>query len=245
MDAKFSKLCKSVEKYFYDSSDIITEKRNIIKIVNFDEKKYVIKSFKVPNLVNKFAYRFLRASKAKRSYINAKKLIKLGINTPKPICYSENFTLLLNRSYYISEYFDFDFEIRDVLNDNNFNDRENILKEFVKFSYNLHQKGVYHIDYSPGNVLIKILKNRYEFALVDLNRMNFINFSDELRFKNLSRFSAIDEDTEFIAKEYAKISGIDEDFAIKTLKKYDDKHQQYRENKKRLKNLKTTKTSSN
>jgi serine/threonine protein kinase len=232
------KLCQNIESYFLDSSEVITAKRNVIKIVDYEDKKFVIKSFKIPNIINQFAYRFIRSSKAKRSYENALKLIKLGINTPKPKCYKENFTPLLGSSYYVCELFNYDFEIRDVLKDSSFLDRDKILREFVKFSYDLHQKGVYHIDYSPGNVLIKRENDNYIFSLIDLNRMKFIDFSDELRFKNLSRFSASDEDTRFIAKEYAILSNIDENFAQDRLLFYHNKHQNYLLNKKRLKSIK-------
>ncbi len=230
--------CQDIESYFNKSDNIISSGRNIIKIVEYNGKRYSVKSFKIPHLLNRFAYRFLRDSKAKRSYQNANKLLELDIFTPLPIGYKEEFTPLLKKSYYICEYFDFDFEIRDVLKDKEFIKREEILKEFVSYSYGLHQKGVYHIDYSPGNVLIKKSADGYRFGLVDLNRMKFIKFNNELRFKNLSRFSADEEDTIFIAKEYAKISNINEDLAFELLKKYHDKHQLYLQRKRDLKRIK-------
>jgi RIO-like serine/threonine protein kinase len=235
---EFREFSQDIKEYFSKSDDIITAKRNIIKIIEQNGKKVVVKSFKIPNLINKFAYRFIRDSKAKRSFLNAKELVKLGINTPEPISYIEFFNPLLKESFYICEYFDYDFEIRDVLKDENFKNRDEILKKFVTFSYSLHQKGVYHIDYSPGNVLIKIEDGEYHFSIVDVNRMKFISFTQSLRFKNLSRFSATKEDTTTIAKEYAKIAGIDEEFAIKQLFFYHDKHQQYLKNKRKLKKVK-------
>jgi RIO-like serine/threonine protein kinase len=238
IDSLYCEFCENIESYFSKSSDIITKKRNVIKISKFNKNKVVIKSFKIPNIINQFAYRFIRSSKAKRSYKNAIKLQELGIKTPKPICYVENFRPLLKESYYVCEFFEYDFEIRDVLNDKNFSEKDKILKEFVLFSYNIHQKGVYHIDYSPGNVLVKKDGDRFSFSIVDLNRMKFIDFSDELRFKNLSRFSASDKDTRFIAKEYALLANIDKDFAQDRLLFYHNKHQDYLSNKKRLKSMK-------
>jgi serine/threonine protein kinase len=230
-----SSFCDDIDRYFLNSKEIIKDKRNVIKVIDYKGDKLVVKSFKIPNLINRFVYRFIRSSKAKRSYQNGLKLLNLGINTPKPICYKENFTPLLKESYYVCEFFDYDFEIRDVLIDARFKDREEILREFVAFSYELHQKGIYHIDYSPGNVLIKRDGERLIFNLVDLNRMKFIDFSDDLRFKNLSRFSASDNDTKIIAKEYAKISNIDEKFAQERLFFYHNRHQEYIKNKRRLK----------
>ncbi len=236
--SNFKDFAHNIKTYFAQTKEVITDNRNIIKVIEYNNKNVVVKSFKIPNFINQFAYRFIRDSKAKRSFLNAQKLIELDINTPTPIAYIEFFNPLLKESFYICEHFDYDFEIRDLLKDSQFEDRDTIFEAFVKFSYDLHQKGVYHIDYSPGNVLIKKVDEKYHFSIVDVNRMKFIKFDDKLRFKNLSRFSASDEDTEFIAKAYAKISGIDETFAIKELFFFHNEHQKYIQNKKRLKALK-------
>ncbi len=229
---------KAIKEHFAQSDVIITAKRNIIKVIEEQGKKVVVKSFKVPNFVNQVAYRFIRDSKAKRSFLNARELINRGVSTPAPISYIEFFTPLLEHSFYLCEYFAYDFEIRDVLADDTFEDRDRILEMFVAFSYALHEKGVYHIDYSPGNVLVQKCDAGYKFSIVDVNRMKFVTFDDELRFKNLSRFSASQEDTSKIAKFYAKVAGIDEAYAKDRLFFYHDKHQQYLENKRRLKALK-------
>ncbi len=227
-----------IEQHFAASEEVITHKRNIIKILECEQQKVVVKSFKIPNIVNRFAYRFIRDSKAKRSFLNAQKLQELGINTPDPIAYIEFFTPLLTKSFYISSYFAFDFEIRDVLKDPDFEKREEILEAFAAFSWQLHEKGVYHIDYSPGNVLIKKEKDRYIFSIVDVNRMKFITFDNDLRFKNLSRFSASLKDTDFIAQKYASLANIDTTYAVEKLRYYHNRHQQYRQRKEKLKVLK-------
>jgi len=234
----YHNLAIDIKHYFQTSDDTIFKKRNTIKIVEFLDEKFAVKSFRVPNFINQIAYRYIRDSKAKRSYLNSIRLLELGVSTPQPIGYVEFGTFGLKESFYISRFFEYDFEIRAVFNDSSFDNREQILREFVAFSYDLHNKGVYHIDYSPGNVLIKKEDTRYKFAIVDVNRMKFINFSDELRFKNLSRFSTSMQDLEFIAIEYAKVSGIDTQYAKDTLLKYHNKHQEYLQRKKRLKKLK-------
>ena len=235
----FNKFSDNIKKSFEQEANTITKKRNVIKLINFDNKKIVVKSFKIPNIVNKFAYRFIRDSKAKRSFYNAQKLIQLGINTPHPIAFVEFFTPLLDNSFYICKYFDHDFEIRDVLKNQTFKNRDKILKQFTEFSYLLHEKGVYHVDYSPGNILVKqINENEYLFSIVDVNRMKFIKFNDSLRFKNLAKLSASEEDIKFISKIYAAISDMDELSVTKKLFFYHNKHQKYLQNKKILKTLK-------
>ncbi len=228
---------EEIAVHFQEQGDVITAKRNVIKVMEHEGEKIVVKSFKIPNILNQFAYRYIRDSKAKRSFLNAQKLQQLGVNTPTPISYHEEFTPWLKESFYICAYFDYDFEIRDVLADNHFLDREAILDAFVVFSYGLHEKGVYHIDYSPGNVLIKKVDDVYHFTIVDVNRMKFLTFDDDLRFKNLSRFSASDTDTTYIAKAYGKLLGLDEREAIAKLFFYHGKHQKYLADKKRVKAL--------
>jgi len=239
IDKKYDTFILNIKEHFNNSKNItLFKQRNIVKIVEYNSVKYVVKSFKVPHILNRVVYNYFRASKAKRSYSNSLELEKLQINVPKPIAYIEfPSKFLFEKSYFISEFFDYDFEIRAIFNDEDFEDRETILKEFVKFSYSLHNKGVYHIDYSPGNVLIKRVDGEYIFYIIDVNRMNFINFDDAMRFKNLSRFSTSNSDLEFIAKEYASLHKIEEKVAIDTLYKYHNEHQKYLENKKRVKAL--------
>jgi serine/threonine protein kinase len=112
------------------------------------------------------------------------------------------------------------------------------MEAFAAFSWQLHEKGVYHIDYSPGNVLIKKEKDRYIFSIVDVNRMKFITFDNDLRFKNLSRFSASLKDTDFIAQKYASLANIDTTYAVEKLRYYHNRHQQYRQRKEKFKVLK-------
>ncbi|MEG0983822.1 MAG: Kdo domain containing protein, partial [Algoriella sp.] len=57
--------------------------RNSIKKTTLESGKIAtIKSFKIPNIINKFVYRFFRKSKAQRSYEYAENLINSGFKTP-------------------------------------------------------------------------------------------------------------------------------------------------------------------
>ena len=112
------------------------------------------------------------------------------------------------------------------------------MKKFIEFTYGLHIQGVYHVDYSPGNILIKKLNGQYTFSIIDLNRMKFLKFDDDLRMQSLSKLTNNLEDTQFIAEYYAKISNLDRDILFDRLKFYIDKQQKYLNSKKRLKKLK-------
>jgi len=240
INKNFEELVLNIKHYFNDTNNkTLFNKRNIIKLIDYDNQKYVIKSFKIPHIINKIVYNFFRDSKAKRSYFNSIKLESLGINTPKPIGYIEfNSLFFFKDSYYISEFFDYDFEIRDVLNNKDFENRNQILKEFIKFTFNLHEKGVYHIDYSPGNVIIKQNNNNYEFSIIDVNRMKFIDFNLDLRMKNFSKMTFDIEDNKHMLEEYSKLINIDYKILKEKLEFYLTEQKKYLDRKKQIKKLK-------
>jgi len=183
-------------------------KRNKIKLFELDGKTVNIKSFKIPNLINQIAYKFFRKSKAKRSYEYASKLIENGIGTPQPIAFSETFSIIgLGKSFYISEHLPTELTFRELVEIPDYPDHDNILRQFVQFSFRLHEKGIEFLDHSPGNTLIKkTSEGQYEFFLVDLNRMDFHSEMDfDQRMKNLSRLTPKKEMVAVMSNEYAKL----------------------------------------
>ena len=81
------------------------------------------------------------------------------------------------------------------------------MRQFTKFTFELHQKGVEFLDHSPGNTLIKkVTENKYEFFLVDLNRMNFHEtMSFEQRMNNFRRLTPRKDMIEVMSNEYSKV----------------------------------------
>jgi len=195
-------LAEHVERHFQGSSRVLHNQRNEIRIVSFAGNDFVVKAFRKPNFINRFVYRFFRPSKAKRSYEYS---LKIGEDLcPEAIAYIEEHKgLQLFKSYYISKYFDYDFEIREVLLDKQCKNREQILQEFVAFTYGLHQQNILHRDYSPGNILIKKRADRYLFKIVDVNRMQFKALSLEDRLGNFVRLAKDDETMQTIIMHYA------------------------------------------
>jgi len=225
----------NIREYFSLSHNSIHKARNEIKIIEYEDKIFVVKSFKIPSLLNKIIYTFFRESKAKKSYDNS---IKIGDFAPKAIGYRvfKRFGLI-EKSYFVSQNFEYDFTIREPLLDKNFKDKENIFKAFAKFTYDLHQNSIFHLDYSPGNILIKKSLDGYIFKIVDINRMKFITLSHDERLKNFSKLWAKDEDMEIIIREYAKHIDIDTQVAIKKAIYYSQRNKDIKNFKKRLKGI--------
>lgn len=181
--------------------------RNKIKLFKLDGKTINIKSFKVPNLINKIAYKYFRKSKARRSFEYATILLEKGIGTPAPLAFLENFNFLgLKDSYYVSEHLVTELTYRELVEIPDFVEHDRILRQFTKFCFDLHEKGVEFLDHSPGNTLIKkIDENNYAFFLVDLNRMNFHSqMSFEQRMNNFRRLTPKKEMIAVMSNEYSK-----------------------------------------
>jgi hypothetical protein len=223
----------NIKQNFSNSKSSIHKARNEIKVIDCKGQDLVVKSFKVPHLINKIVYTFFKDSKAKKSYENSIRIVGF---VPKPIGYIEfkRFGLIEN-SYFVSENFKYDLTIREPLLDPNYSDKEQIFKEFAKFTFNMHEKGIFHLDYSPGNILIKQRDNGYIFKVVDINRMKFKTLSLTERLMNFSKLWAKDEDLKNIVREYAKIINEDEEKCIKLAIGFSQKHKNRKNFKKRLK----------
>jgi hypothetical protein len=210
--------------------------RNTIKLFKLNNLTLNIKSFKVPNVFNQFAYKFLRKSKAQRSFEYANRLLQMGIDTPNPIAYYEFTTpFLFKKSFYISEHFDSDLTYRELTKDLNYPDHEDILRAFTRFTYQLHEKNINFLDHSPGNTLIKKKGNDFSFYLVDLNRMEFKPISFETRIKNFSRLTVHRSMVEVMSDEYAKCSFEDYNKVFQLMWRSTEDFQRKYKRKRRLK----------
>lgn len=196
---------------FAEVGENVTQgERNLIKKVAIDGIVVNIKKFKEPNFFQSLVYQFLRKSKAKRSYEYALKLIDCEINTPVPIAYFENFSFGLKQSFYVSEQVNYDFDFRKLIHEPQFQNREQILRQFTQFTFKLHENNVNFLDHSPGNTLVidKGENNyKYVFYLIDLNRMRFEKMDFKKRMKNFRRLWLSKTMLKIMAEEYAELYG--------------------------------------
>lgn len=211
--------------------------RNEIKVFEQNCLQVNVKSFKIPHLINKIAYAWLRGSKAKHSYEYAMKMINCGANTPEPVAYLEVLKNgLFKKSFYVSCHYEYDLTIRDLIGVD-YPDKNNILKQFAAFTYNkFHENRIHHLDYSSGNILIKKLgDSKYDFSIVDVNRMRFEEMVFEKGLRNFSKIWASEDELQIVAQEYARINGKDEKEAVKLLIRFDKEHKAKINRKKALK----------
>jgi len=218
---------------FKDKGDLLNDgERNVIKTLSIGDVIVNVKSFKRPNIINKFVYRFFRKSKAQRSFEYAQELTKMGIGTPQPFAYFEKPSgLTFGESYYVSEHLPCDLTFRELTDTLDFPDHENLLRSFTRFSYDLHEKGINFLDHSPGNTLIQLNDGKPKFYLVDLNRMRFETMDFKTRMKNLSKLTIHKSIVRTMSNEYSKCSNEDEAQIFETLWK-DTQDFQYRFHRK-------------
>jgi len=201
-----AKLKDVLHNFSENGEYVVKGERNVIKRLNLDGTSLNIKKFKNPNVFQSVVYKFLRKSKAKRSFEYALKIIDSNIKTPFPIAYLEIFREGLKESFYVSEHVDYDFDFRELIHNPKFQKRNEILKQFTQFTFKLHQNDVNFLDHSPGNTLIIDKgKNNYEFYLIDLNRMRFEPMDFEKRMHNFRRLWLSKTMIKIMAKEYAKL----------------------------------------
>ena len=230
---KYKKLISEINLLFEKSSNSIHKARNEIKIISYEDLELVVKSFKVPNFINKLIYTFFRDSKAKKSYDNS---VKIKEFVPNPVGYIEFKKYgLFHKSYFVSENFKYDFTIREPLLIDKYKNKDDIFKKFAQFTYDLHEKGIFHEDYSPGNILIKEEDGNYIFKIVDINRMQFKKLTLNERLINFSKLWAKDEDLSVIVQEYARLISGDETRCVELALKYSQNHKNKKNLKKRLK----------
>ncbi|MCR9182416.1 MAG: Kdo domain containing protein [Flavobacteriaceae bacterium] len=225
-----------IHNFNTEGSHFIKPGRNTIKSNEILDLTVNVKSFKVPHLLNQFAYKYFRKSKARRSFENACYLLKMGIGTPRPLAYFEYFSSFgLKKSFYVSEHLDCDLTFRELITNPEYPDWEKILIEATDFTFKLHENKILFKDHSPGNTLIKKQGSNYQFYLVDLNRMSFKSLSFEERIKNFSRLTPKKNMVEIMSKRYAELIKRDPKEVFELMWKYTKKFQMKYHRKRKLK----------
>ena len=193
--------------------------RNLIKRLGLagpggEPIEVAVKAFAVPARVRGFVYANLRRSKARRCMINAGKLAQFGIGTPEPVACIEYVDFrCLRRSYYVCRYWPHDHDLTALLYRGvpSGADARALLEALAQFTAAQHDRGVLHLDYNPGNILVRSGNDGFEFALVDLNRLRFRRLDIGDRISGLTRLTTKDDCLRIIGGRYARLYGADPD----------------------------------
>lgn len=216
--------------------NLLYDKRNIIREDTVNGVRMVIKSFKRIYLPNRIRYTYWHTSKAARAYSNANILIENGFNTPAPIGYIEVYKNgLLNAMFFVCEYTS--LPSLQIINTFPENEVRKILTDFTRFTYRLHQRNIYHIDYNITNILFHKAGDAYTFSLIDNNRMGFGRVSFIKGLKNFRLLKLTPEQRTVIGKEYARLWGMDENVGASKLLAYSEAEARQRRFRKSFKKI--------
>lgn len=226
VDAGFCTLTSYVKAlpalFKYDSGTVIYKGRNELREMDWYGTKVVIKSFRVPNLINRIAYGVFRSSKAQRSFEYAEMLRREGIGSPAPVAYyTERNGLLFTRSYYVSLKSECPYSYVNLMR-GDFPGQEEILRAIARTTAALHEKGYLHKDYSRGNILFRHTDKGVEVEIIDLNRIRFRTVDMEEGCRNFERLPGTPEMFAILADEYAKARGFDANECLKLILKYNN-----------------------
>ena len=190
-----------------DFGTILHSGRNVIKVVEIDGIKLVVKNYCHISLFNRIIYGSIRKSKSHRAFYHAIRLSRLGIDSPEAIAAIDvRRNCRLVDSYFISLYSDYKSMtiINDYLHDTLA--LEPLMSAVAGFIIKLHSAGVLHRDLNISNILYsKAEDEEYKFQIVDTNRMSFKQkLTVRERVENLRRLSCVPATYCYILEQYTK-----------------------------------------
>lgn len=213
-------------------------RRNLIKmLVAPDGMQLNVKRFCQPSFFNNIIYSTgLRKPKGWRAFTYPERLLKAGIETPEAVAYLEqrNSLGLLRPCYFVSRQCPYPhrlYEMGPAAPDV----YEPMATALAQFAAHMHEAGILHLDFSPGNILWdkaplpsptpeasgeslspqKGPEEAIHFSIVDINRMHFGPVSMAEGCKSFARLWGPKRFIALIAEEYARRRGFDADACLR------------------------------
>lgn len=182
----------------WNEGEVIFARRNTLRLT----EGAVVKQFAVPGLLRGLWYGWFGQSKARRSYAYALRMAGL---TPEPIAYREvRYCGILRESAYACRQSECTHTFNELIGAPDFPNREKILQAIGRFTAELHQRGIWHRDYSGGNILFNEDGSRVE--VIDLNRICFCKqIGWKQRMRNFERLNIDREALRTMAAAYAEV----------------------------------------
>lgn len=199
---------------FATSGRVIYDARNQIRVImGPDGTEYNVKRFRVPHLLNRLVYTWMRAPKAVRAYRNALRLTELDIPTPEAVaCILCSHGGLLGESFLITRQSSLTSTMVRIAQ--GMTGQEELVVAFAQMTARMHEQGVLHRDYSPQNILCDRVDGRWQFDIVDINRLRFGEVGMHDGCRSFARLWGKEDFFTLLAREYAKARGFDPDACV-------------------------------
>ena len=202
---------------FEQLGEVIYDSRNQLRVITAPDGTLVnAKRFCVPRQPNRLVYSLgIRQPKGLRAFLYPARLLECGISTPEPIAYIEfRHCGLLGLSYFVSVQSPLTHTLYELAEAKE-GTYEDLADAFGRYTANMHEHQVLHLDYSPGNILWDKDEQGYHFAVVDINRMRFGQVSIKDGGTALCRLWGPKRFIELIVRSYAVACGFDEEEAVR------------------------------
>lgn len=213
---------ESIPEIIQYEGELIKDGRNLIKVFNTPDGQIInVKRYHIPNGPNRLIYSLgLRKPKGQRAYEYPEILLQKGINTPENIAYiEERHGILLGHSYFICTQCPYEHELYEVGHAPE-GTYDELAIALATFTAHMHESGVLHRDYSPGNILWNHDAEGYHFSIIDTNRMYFGPVDMKRGCANFARLWGPKQFIVLLASQYAHLRGFDEEQVIETVLKY-------------------------
>ncbi len=207
---QLEKFVEDLPRIFESEGETIWRKRNEVKVFEVNGLRVNVKRYCIPPFFfNRIVYLLFRRPKAVRAYEYATYLLSKDIATPAPIAYSvARKGLLMWYSYFVSLHLDDITSLSELCEGGLDEPCHELLSSFGRYTASLHDKGIYHKDYSSANILYRPTSEPH-FCLVDINRMRFGEVTMEQGCTNLERLSCTEQMLSIVAQSYATARGFD------------------------------------
>ncbi len=212
---------ENIEEHFAAGRVVHSGRNEIRAVTPPGGPELNVKRYRRPIWINRVAYTFLRKPKGARAFEYPRKLLERGFETPAPVAYIERREGgLIAFSYFVSVQSRLGrrfFEFGDATEEQ----YAPVMRSFARMTARLHEAGIFHLDYSPGNILFDSDgKGGWRFSLVDINRMRFRKVSFREGLFGFVRLWGQPGMFALLAEEYAKARGENPDRARRELLAY-------------------------
>ena len=202
---------EAIPRDFDHLGTLIHDGRNQIRVVKAGGQTINIKKYGRPRFINRYIYSlYLRKPKGYRAFVYPSLLKERGIDSPDSIAYIEDRKMgIITDSYYISIHGKSNVNLYDMGHDKE-GQMDDTAVALARFTADVHEAGVMHLDYSPGNMLcLKDEEGGHHFSLIDTNRMYFGKVGIKKGCSNFARIWATKKTVCKMARVYAAQRGYD------------------------------------
>jgi len=198
---------ESLPARFDSEGRTIYHSRNHIKVMTAPDGTLLnVKQYHRPAGPNRLFYSWgLRAPKGRRAFHYAAVLTQKGILTPRPVGYIEERTAsLLGLSYLVTEQCPYTHTLYELPN-LDATAAQPLAVALARHTAMMHERGVLHRDYSPGNILWDApTPDSYTFSVVDINRMHFGTVTPLAGCRNFCRLWSSKDLYRLMVRTYAE-----------------------------------------